>query len=61
MYEALQNGIELVGNKLYYDMLDTYPSFEQKLKKRKSVLKAPKKILGTASSAVVDTSLVDKS
>ena len=27
VYEALQNGIELVGNQLYYEMLDTYPSF----------------------------------
>jgi len=47
----------LVGNKLYYDMLDNYPVFEQKLKKRKSDIKPPKQLKFEA----VETSLVDKS
>ena len=58
VYEALQNGIELVGNKLYYDMLDNYPVFEQKLKKRKSALKPPK---SKNQFSAIETSLVDKS
>jgi hypothetical protein len=39
-------------------MLDNYPVFEQKLKKRKSALKPPK---SKNQFSAIETSLVDKS
>ena len=31
VFEALTEGVELKGDKLYYDMLETYPHFQLKL------------------------------
>ena len=63
VFEALTNGVELKGNKLYYQLLDNYPHFQKTFTHKKKKVKEAKRLRAPVSKSakVIDTEVVDQS
>ena len=55
IYEALNEGVELKGDQVYYKMLETYPHFQLKLQQVKKKVKQASK---SSKTTTIDTTLV---